>query len=228
MVKCRGIPISRAGRAVLAVAVVLGASACPPRFPGIEEQEGLYVRDVSESIHDLDPVRGERGPLRLHMDGDEYECSMCHDEFTGESQEDALEGQHEAIIFDHGSNERCLNCHHPDNPDVYVHYDGSEIPSEAPTELCRKCHGPHHREWTSNVHGRVHGAWGAEVAKEFNLVQRRLDCIQCHDPHSPKFEPMEPERPPVHTRFDLGNAGSHGETASDDAPSHDAHASGGH
>lgn len=200
--------IHRGGTWAAAMAVVagLGLAACP-EAPDIETQQDLYERDVSGGIHDLSPVRGDSGVLRLHVDGDEYECSMCHEGFTGEQQSDTLKGEHASITFDHGSNDRCLNCHHHENSDAYIRYDGSEIPSTEPTELCRKCHGPHFREWHLGVHGRVNGAWGAQVARDRGLEQTKLDCIQCHDPHSPKFKPMKPERPPVHTRFDLGKAG---------------------
>ena len=158
----------------------------------------LYERDMSEGIFDTAPVRGERGPLMLRRDGDEYECSMCHDGFEGDLGAEALQGEHADIVFDHGLNLLCLNCHHPTNSDVFVYHDGSEIPGDEATRLCAKCHGPHFREWTLDVHGRVSGSWQPDSEEK-----KKLDCIQCHDPHRPKFQRMEPEPPPVLTRFEL-------------------------
>lgn len=166
--------------------------------PGASSTARLYERDVTAGIHDVTPLRGERGPLRLHVDGDAYECSGCHDGFTGDLSEAALEGEHKNITFDHGRNLLCLNCHHPGNSDAYLDFGGGEIPGDAPTLLCAKCHGPHYREWQHSVHGRVNLFWDARFGQE-----KRLDCIQCHDPHRPRFPQVKPEPPPVLTRFDL-------------------------
>lgn len=189
--------------AFFGLAMVLTMPSCPEATTD-EAPQQLYVRDVSNGIHDIAPVRGERGPLRLHRDGDEYECSMCHDGFEGDLGEEALKGEHSDITFSHGLNLLCLNCHHSKNSDVFVYHDGSEIPGDKPTELCAKCHGPHYREWRMAVHGRENAYWDGE-----KVQRKKLDCIQCHNPHHPRFELMRPERPPVHTRFDLEAGGAH-------------------
>ncbi len=200
--------VCRLARAALVVWVALGAVSCPESSNAPDESK-LYVRDVSQGIYDTTPIRGERGPLRLHMDGDAFECSFCHEEgFTGDLSEEALEDQHADITFDHGANLLCLNCHNPKNSNAYVYHDGSEIPGDEPTQLCAKCHGPHYREWQHDVHGRVNKYWDKEFGD-----QKKLDCIQCHDPHQPRFPQMAPEPPPVLTRFD--DVGSHGENDHD-------------
>jgi len=194
-------------RAALAVSVALGAVSCL-EIPNAPDESELYARDVSPGIHETTPIRGERGPLRLHMDGDAFECSFCHEEgFTGDLSEAALEGQHADITFNHGANLLCLNCHNPKDSDAYVYHDGSEIPGDQPNRLCAKCHGPHYREWQHDVHGRVNTYWDKEFGD-----QKKLDCIQCHDPHQPSFPKMEPEPAPVLTRFNLS---SHGENDDD-------------
>lgn len=183
-------------RTYLALPILLAACTGPlaPQPP-----DELYERDMSASIHDTTPVRGNPGPLRLHVDEDAYECSICHEGFSGDMGAEALEGEHANITFDHGLNLLCLNCHHPENSDVYVYHDGSEIPGDDPTQLCAKCHGPHYKEWNLGIHGRASGAWSPDRGE-----QSKLNCIQCHDPHRPAFQPMRPQRPPVNTRFDLG------------------------
>ncbi len=187
--------------ALLVLSVALACVSCSNRkSPPPELKQGGGER----TTYSVEPVRGERGPLRLHMDGDEYECSACHDGFMGMPPDKALQEQHSNITFEHGLNLFCTNCHNPGNADTYVYYDGTEIPGDEPTRLCAKCHGPHFREWSLQVHGRVNGAWDASLG-----AQEMLDCIQCHDPHRPKFEPMKPEAPPVMTRFDRDSQGGH-------------------
>lgn len=184
---------------LLLVAFIAGCAAkVPPTMPA-----ELYVRDVSWGIHDTAAVRGEVRELALHRDGDAFTCSTCHEGFTGELNEEALQGEHSDLKFDHGLNLRCLNCHHPENSDVYVDHDGSEIPADQPTRLCAKCHGPHYREWTLGVHGRINGFWSAQFGEPV-----KLECVQCHDPHKPAFDPMEPQRAPVLTRFQRQSEGA--------------------
>lgn len=199
--------VRQLGYATLIIWVALGAVSCPKESKPIDESK-LYVRDVSKGIYDTEPLRGERGPLRLHMDGDEYECSFCHEEgFVGDKSKEALEDQHSNITFDHGANLLCLNCHNPKNSDAYVYHDGSEIPGDQPDRLCAKCHGPHYREWQHSVHGRVNKYWDPKYGQ-----QVKLHCIQCHNPHHPKFPQITPNPPPVLTRFDVA---SHGENDHD-------------
>ncbi|HNR29762.1 MAG TPA: hypothetical protein PKI11_02635 [Candidatus Hydrogenedentes bacterium] len=183
-------------RCAAALCSALVFSACPSS-PAPDAAASLYERDVSAGIHDITPLRGERGPLRLHVDDDAFECSGCHDGFSGDLSEAAIEGEHKNIVFAHGRNLLCLNCHHPENSDVYLDHGGGEIPGDQPTLLCAKCHGPHYREWEHGVHGRVNHFWDARFGPEKNL-----DCIQCHDPHHPRIPEMKPEPPPVLTRFD--------------------------
>lgn len=186
-------------RAVICLMLICCLISCgqTPKYDidALKPMAASAVRD--KGIHDITPLRGERGPLRLHQDGDVYECSMCHDGFEGDLGEEALQGAHAAITFDHGRNVFCLNCHHPKNSDAYDNFRDEEIPGDQPTQLCAKCHGLHYREWRQDIHGRVNLYWDKKYGE-----QVKLDCIQCHDPHRPKIPSMKPEPPPVLTRFD--------------------------
>lgn len=185
-----GTPCPLAAMGAVMIAATLSCSGNPG--PGAS----LYKRDLSSGIHDIAPVRLVRGPLRLHRAEEEQKCSACHDGYSARQAATALQGEHQDITFDHGLNLFCLNCHNPANSDTYVYHDGSEIPGDEPTRLCAKCHGPHYRDYLLGVHGRVNGYWDASLGK-----QTKLDCIQCHDPHQPKFQPIEPDPPPVLARF---------------------------
>ena len=83
----------------------------------------------------------------------------------------------------------CLDCHHHDNRDYLLPLsDGKLIDFEHSYLLCGKCHGTKYRDWRNGIHGRRTGHWNGE--KTYYL------CVSCHDPHSPKFKPMEPMPPP--------------------------------
>ena len=56
-------------------------------------------------------------------------------------------------------------------------------------KLCGQCHGEKYRDWKVGVHGKRTGEWNGK--KEYLL------CVNCHNPHSPKFQELTPEPPPV-------------------------------
>lgn len=158
----------------------------------------LYVRDVSGGLYDTAPVRGEAGPLRLHRDGDAYECSMCHDGFRDDPSIDPLRDEHSDIVMKHGLDGHCLHCHNPSNSDVYLNHDGTEIPGDQSTLLCGKCHGVTFKDWQVGVHGRQDGFWDAARGPRV-----KLECIQCHDPHAPVFPQLVPDPAPIRSRFEV-------------------------
>lgn len=150
-----------------------------------------------------EPVRGKVRPLRLERTGFSYACMECHQSIETRRGPKRLLAEHEDIILDHGRNNDCLNCHHPENRDAYVDYADGEISSTAPQLLCAKCHGPTYRDWEAGIHGRRSGYWDTAVGE-----QHRLACIQCHDPHRPQFAPMAPMRGPAYAS-DTQTGGSH-------------------
>ena len=122
-----------------------------------------------------------------------YRCTECHDDLLSPPKKTHLPfGAHRDMIFDHGLNMRCLNCHHLTRPDAYIDHDGSEISRDTPVLLCRKCHGVTDRDWEARVHGRINGYWDASVGPVRNLA-----CNQCHNPHHPRFPSLRPMPPPV-------------------------------
>ncbi|RJP26829.1 MAG: hypothetical protein C4527_14500 [Candidatus Omnitrophota bacterium] len=144
---------------------------------------------------DSAPIRGEVEPLRLRRSGFEFKCSECHRTFETSRNQKALVAEHTNLIFAHGSNDYCLNCHHRTNRDAYANHDGSEIPADQPARLCAKCHGLIYRDWLVGIHGRLRGTWDpADSGSE------RILCIQCHDPHQPKFPDLKPMPGPMRGR----------------------------
>lgn len=156
-----------------------------PRPAAAQSEVGL----PSDAYLDRTPPRQTKG-LDLVKAGWTYNCMECHKLFPAKWHYDRPMAEHQDITLDHGNNRFCLNCHHPTNRNAFVDYDGSEIAEADVVLLCAKCHGPIYRDWQAGVHGRSNGYWKAGAGPK-----TKLRCIQCHDPHRPKFQPMQPLAP---------------------------------
>jgi len=163
---------------------------------------------------DKAPPRATKG-LDLVKLGWTYNCMECHKLFPAKWHYDRPMNEHKDITLDHGNNRFCLNCHHPTNRNAFVDYDGSQIAQADVVLLCAKCHGPTYRDWKAGVHGRQNGFWNTDLGDK-----TKLRCIQCHDPHSPKFKSMQPLAP---LRYPLRAAGGSDHGGGDPAPSHGEH-----
>jgi hypothetical protein len=164
----------------------------PTSLPRVERPPAQQppVGLPSDTHLDKTPPRATKG-LDLVKMGWTYNCMECHKLFPARwHYDDRPFNEHKSIALDHGNNRFCLNCHHPTNRNAFVDYDGSEIAQADVVLLCAKCHGPTYRDWMAGVHGRENGYWNTEMGEK-----TKLRCIQCHDPHSPKFKPMQPLAP---------------------------------
>lgn len=138
---------------------------------------------------DKTPVRKTKG-LDLIKMGWTYNCMECHKLLPARWSYDRPMAEHQDVHLEHGNNRFCLNCHHATNRNVFADYDGSEIAQSDVVLLCAKCHGTTYRDWKAGVHGRSNGFWKADLGNK-----TKLRCIQCHDPHSPKFPSITPLAP---------------------------------
>lgn len=145
---------------------------------------------AADSHLDKTPPRATKG-LDLVKSGWAYNCMECHTLFPARwHYDDRPFNEHKEVLLDHGNNRFCLNCHHATDRNAFVDYEGAEIAQADVVKLCAKCHGTIYRDWQAGVHGRQNGFWKAGLG-----AKTRLRCIQCHDPHSPKFKPMQPLPP---------------------------------
>ena len=162
-----------------------------PQLPTVArpapEQPGVGLPE--DSHLDKTPPRETKG-LDLVKVGWSYNCMDCHKLFAAKWHYDRPMVEHRDVILEHGNNRFCLNCHHPSDRNAFVDYDGTKIGQGDVVSLCAKCHGPTHRDWEAGVHGRSNGYWLTGAGEK-----TKLRCIQCHDPHSPRFKPMEPLAP---------------------------------
>lgn len=176
----------------VAAPLVTGTNGLPAKLPVVAHAPAQQpaVGAPGDAHLNKTPPRATQG-LDLVKAGWSYNCMECHKLFLARwHYDDRPFNEHKNIKLDHGNNRFCLNCHHPTNRNAFVDYDGAEIAEADVVKLCAKCHGTIYRDWQAGVHGRANGYWEAQAG-----TKTKLRCIQCHDPHSPKFKEMKPLPP---------------------------------
>ena len=186
-----GLGIARFLSAAEAVRPVASAPPTQPVFPVVARPPAQQppVGLPSDTHLDKAPPRQTVG-LDLVRNGWTYNCMECHTLIAAKWHYDRPVNEHRDIKLDHGNNRFCLNCHHATNRNVFADYDGAEIAQRDVVQLCAKCHGTTFRDWAAGVHGRENGFWKTDAG-----AKTKLRCIQCHDPHRPKFQAMKPLAP---------------------------------
>lgn len=119
-------------------------------------------------------------------------CSTCHSVREPDFKNTAVELDqfHQNMQFAHGS-ATCYSCHHPENADALRLADGTTVEYPDVMTLCAQCHGTQARDYQHGTHGGMTGFW------DLNRGPRmRNNCIDCHDPHLPKFPSMKPSFKP--------------------------------
>ena len=121
-----------------------------------------------------------------------YPCNDCHANFAPNPVRRNLVQWHDDIsgMFNHDSENRwCLDCHDLKNRNYLRLASGQLLDFKESYKLCGQCHGEKYRDWKVGVHGKRTGNWNGK--KEYLL------CVNCHNPHSPKFKELTPDPPPV-------------------------------
>ncbi|MCA9673764.1 MAG: hypothetical protein H6709_13645 [Kofleriaceae bacterium] len=106
------------------------------------------------------------------------------------SSVDELDEFHQGLRFVHGG-VSCASCHVVGDQDVLHRADGTIIPMVDVLQLCAQCHGPQYRDYLHGAHGGMNGAWDLSSGDRV-----RNNCVDCHDPHQPAFQPSVPVLPP--------------------------------
>lgn len=139
-------------------------------------------------------IRRPSGPPSIELVGVDPQgrsggvaCSTCHQvrqpNFENVSAA-TLDDFHQGMEFTHG-NITCYACHNPDGSDTLRSADGSSIAYENVMQLCSQCHGPQATAYAHGAHGGMNGYWDLSRGP-----QMKNNCIDCHDPHSPKYPKM--------------------------------------
>lgn len=116
------------------------------------------------------------------------ECSVCHatraPNFENRISADLKEFHRDIQVF-HGT-VTCLSCHHADDYQSLRLADGSRVEFENVMQLCGQCHGPQLRDYQHGAHGGMNGHWDLSRGQQF-----KNNCVDCHQPHHPKFPHMQ-------------------------------------
>ena len=120
-------------------------------------------------------------------------CATCHTTTkpnieTHSSAE--LDEFHQGLKFAHG-NLACLSCHNAQNYDTLHLATGKPVEFANVMTLCAQCHGTAMRDYERGSHGGMNGYWDLTKGP-----RTRNNCVNCHDPHSPKYPQAMPVFPP--------------------------------
>ncbi len=119
-----------------------------------------------------------------------FPCKQCHDRPGDPTRRELAFHDEIQAQFSHDAEHRwCLDCHDNANRDVLHLSSGAPVPFTESYRLCGQCHGDKFRDWRAGVHGKRIGRWDGQ--KTYFL------CVNCHNPHSPRFKALKPEPPPV-------------------------------
>ncbi|RKY14778.1 MAG: hypothetical protein DRQ55_20340, partial [Planctomycetota bacterium] len=137
--------------------------------------------DLGDLVVDASPLRKlDPSPGVIDVGGAPLRCNDCHALFeSGERQRTPI-GQHQDVVVDHGSNDNCLACHDSDDRSLLRTSGGVRVAFGDTVLLCAGCHGTTWRDWEAGIHGRTNGYWDQTRGE-----QKRLLCVECHDPHRP-------------------------------------------
>ncbi|MGB7345550.1 MAG: hypothetical protein WBD20_15155 [Pirellulaceae bacterium] len=132
-------------------------------------------------------------------------CSTCHSvrdpDYTTKTPAD-LDQFHQNMQIAHGTL-TCYSCHNPDDADALRLADSTSVAYPDVMTLCAQCHGPQARDYAHGAHGGMTGYWDLKRGP-----RTRNNCIDCHDPHVPKFPSMNPTFKP-RDRFLNSDEASH-------------------
>lgn len=179
----------------------------PPR------SEESHEEDRFAAIH----IRKPAGPpvVRLGIVGPDgveqtLDCNVCHatkppDLTTRHSRD--LNLFHQGLMIDHGALS-CITCHNPVDGYATLHLaDGRSLPYPEVMQLCAQCHGTQYRDYQRGSHGGMTGFWDLQAGP-----RERNNCVDCHDPHAPKYPEVMPA-PGPRDRFltpPISEGASHG------------------
>jgi hypothetical protein len=190
--------------AVLVILLNITRTNVPPAPVGATADQAFGPRDFpaifAETIPPVEATGGEVAPGLFAVppppfSEEIYPCSSCHDEtLPPDPERRELEALHDDIVLQHDEEHRwCLDCHDADDRDHLRLASGALVPFDESYRLCGQCHGTQFRDWRTGIHGKRTGHW--DGSKQYLL------CVHCHDPHRPRFSPLEPLPPPVRPQF---------------------------
>ena len=148
--------------------------------------------------------------VRAKEDLSDFDCLGCHEKDKppvvryDANRQIIVPPEHENIKLGHGThgrNNNCYNCHNESNLATLSARDGHELDFAQSSQICGSCHGPTIRDWDTGVHGRSNGYWNHALGTAV-----KKDCVNCHDPHKPKFPGRQPAPGPHSLHSEISSA----------------------
>jgi formate-dependent nitrite reductase cytochrome c552 subunit len=182
----RGLVLLFAGLAAAFLFNLWGNQAPVPAIP-LVDRSFLDTATVRRSYADL--VAGKE-------DLSDFDCYACHEKkkppvLRFDAKQNLIIPQEHADIVmghgEHGRNNNCFNCHDETNLEQLQTRDGRVVKFQDSPQLCGSCHGPTFEDWEAGAHGRISGYWDRQLGP-----YKRQQCVNCHNPHSPKFPSRKP------------------------------------
>jgi nitrate/TMAO reductase-like tetraheme cytochrome c subunit len=120
-----------------------------------------------------------------------YPCLNCHNKSLSQLKSTTANKKkaHWDILRQHASESvmTCTTCHLEKNLNALGSLTNKEIDFNHSYELCAQCHSRQYKDWQGGAHGKRVGGWaGPRVV---------LMCIECHDPHQPRWTKRWPAQP---------------------------------
>lgn len=154
------------------------------------------------------PVTYSERQLRLAL----YPCQDCHRLIaagpgkSGLSRPGKYHYQIDYRHFHHGGDDApakdaelgehhratCFVCHNATDRNqlrLPTSAGGATVPFNASYRQCLSCHGDKKADYEAGIHGKDIGGYG-------RAERIRFQCVDCHNPHSPKIKPMTALKPP--------------------------------
>ena len=163
---------------------------------------------VDRSFLDTATVRRSYADLVAAKDDlSDFDCYACHERKKppvlryDANHKLIVPQEHSDVVMGHGEqgrNNNCFNCHDETNLEQLLARDGRVVKFQDSPQLCGSCHGPTFEDWEAGAHGRISGYWDRKLG-----AFKRQACVNCHNPHSPKFPARKPApgphllRPPI-------------------------------
>lgn len=120
-------------------------------------------------------------------------CASCHAEHAkapyAKTTSD-LKEFHVGKAFAHGQLV-CGACHDLQDRERLHLADGTPLALSEVQQLCGQCHGMQARDYAHGAHGGMNGYWDLRKGP-----RTRNSCVDCHNPHTPKYPSYAPVQKP--------------------------------
>lgn len=118
-----------------------------------------------------------------------FECAKCHSEPLENiaSKQGGKKNSHWNIKLDHAEIMACSSCHDTKgNLNELKDINGTPIDFDHSYQLCSQCHSTQFEDWKGGAHGKRLTSWAPPRVS--------YTCVECHNPHDPKFKQRMPSR----------------------------------